>query len=179
MGGEERVQQGRRLGGQDAGHDLGPVVEPTVAHHVPERADGAQLVVVRTEDEAVDAGEHEGAGAHRARLERDDEGAAGQPPLAAGRGGGPEGDDLGVPGRVALGLAGVATRADDGAGLVEDDGTDGYVVTGERGLRLGEGQPHRAVPVVRERHAEASPTVSSKRSPKPSRRAMSESISSG
>ena len=52
--GEERVQQGGRLGGQYTGDDLGPVVESPVAHHVPQRPRGAGLVVVRTEDDAVD-----------------------------------------------------------------------------------------------------------------------------
>ena len=178
VAGEEVVQQRRRLGGEHAGHDLGPVVEAAVADHVPERADGAQLVVVRPEDEAVDPGEHEGAGAHRARLEGDDEGAAGEPPLTAGGGGGAQRDDLGVPGRVALGLAGVAARADDRAGLVEHDGADRYVVTGEGGLRLGEGEAHGLVP-GHGAHAEVRPTASSKRSPKPRRLAMSDSTSSG
>ena len=63
-------------------HDLGPVVEPPVAHDVPQRADRAGLGVVGAVDQPVDPGEHQGARAHRARLEGDHQRAAGQPPLA-------------------------------------------------------------------------------------------------
>ena len=62
--------------------DLGPVVEPAVAHDVPERAGGAGLRVRRAVDDPVDPRQHRRAGAHRAGLERHDEGAAGQPPGA-------------------------------------------------------------------------------------------------
>ena len=69
---------------QDAGDHLGPVVEAPVADHVPEAADRAGLVVVGPEDHAGHPGQDRGTGAHRARLERHDEGAALEPP-AAGR----------------------------------------------------------------------------------------------
>ena len=95
-GGEEVAQEGGGLVGQQPRRDLGAMVEPTVAHDVPQGAHGAQLVVVRPEDEAVDPGEHQRSGAHRAGLERDDEGATRQAPLATCGGRGAQRDDLGA-----------------------------------------------------------------------------------
>ena len=62
--------------------------------------DGAAFRVWRAEIEPADAGEGDGRGAHGAGLERDIEIAAGEP-LAAELGAGlPDGDELGVCGRV-------------------------------------------------------------------------------
>src|SRR6266540_7156945 len=75
LAGEEGSHQGGTLLGEHAADDLRAVVQPAVAHHVPQRADGAGLGVGRAVDEAVHPGQHEGAGAHGARLEGDDQGA--------------------------------------------------------------------------------------------------------
>ena len=52
---EEVAQQRRALHGQQAGHDLDPVVEPAVVEDPIERADRARLGVVAAEVEAADA----------------------------------------------------------------------------------------------------------------------------
>ena len=55
--GEELVEQRGRLACQDTSNDLGAVVEPSVAHDVPQRAHRARLVVEGTEDDAFDPGD--------------------------------------------------------------------------------------------------------------------------
>src|SRR3954468_9155958 len=97
---EERAEQRRGLLLEDAADDLHPMVEPGVANGVPHGAGGARLGVPGTEDEAGDAGQHEGSGAHRARFEGDDEGAPVEAPRPERVARSPEGEDLGVPGRV-------------------------------------------------------------------------------
>ena len=180
MGAEEVVEEGGGVGGEDAGDHLGAVVEAAVADDVPEAADGAGLVVVGAEDQAVDPGQDGGAGAHRARLEGDHQGAAGEPPLAAGSGGRAEGDDLGVAGGVGVGLADVAAAGDHSAGGVHDDRADRYVARRQGRTRLVEGGEHRLPPGhVGQGQAEVRPTASSNWVPKPSRRATSDSASSG
>ena len=101
--------------------------------------------VVCPEDHPIDPGQHEGAGAHRAGLERDDERAASQPPLAAGRGCCAQRDELGVPGRVAGGLAHVVAPPDDRARRIDDHGADRHVITVHRGSCLGDGCAHPGV----------------------------------
>ena len=79
---EPVTQQRAALVREHAGDDLGPVVEPSVPYDVPQRAHGAGLGVVGAVDDARDPGQHRRARAHRARLQRDDEGAAVEPPPA-------------------------------------------------------------------------------------------------
>ena len=81
---EPRTQHRSALLRQHAADHLRPDVEPAVADDVPQRPDGARLLVVRTEHQTRDAGEHQRPGTHRARLERHRERAAGQPPLPHG-----------------------------------------------------------------------------------------------
>ena len=80
-------------------------------------ADGAGLVVVRPEDDPLDPREDRGAGAHRARLERDDERAARRAatrrrPARAARSATTSAWPVGS----CVGLAHVAAAADHGAG---------------------------------------------------------------
>ena len=77
------------------------VVEAGIGAEVVERARGAGLRVGGAEDQAVDPGGPQGAGAHRARLEGDDQGHAVEAPGAPGRGGVAEAEQLGVGGGVA------------------------------------------------------------------------------
>src|SRR6185436_20921809 len=54
--GEELLQQGPALRGQDSAHYLGAVVEPAVAQDVPERAHRARLGIGRPVDHPRDPG---------------------------------------------------------------------------------------------------------------------------
>ena len=130
----------------DAGHHLGSVVETTVADDVPEAADGAGLVVVRREHDALDPGQHGRARAHGARLERHHERAALQPPLTPLRRRDPQRDDLGVAGGVVRRLPHVVARAEHPAVGIEDDGAHRHVAGRERCPRLVEREPHRVAP---------------------------------
>ena len=99
------------------------MIEPGVGAQVVQGAAGAGLGVEGAEDEAVQPGEDRRPGAHRARLEGDDEGGLVEAPGAERLGGVSEGEDLGVRGRVLAHLTFVVTLGDDLA-ADEDDGSD-------------------------------------------------------
>jgi len=124
-------QQRRTLCLADAAGDLGTVVEPPVAHHIPQRADGAGLGIPRAEHQPRDARQYECPGAHRAGLEGDRERAAVQVPRTECRTGAAQREHLGVPGRVVADFALVVRRGDHRAGRIEDDGSDRHLATGE------------------------------------------------
>lgn len=131
---EEGVEEGGAVGFEDAAADLGAVVEAAVADDVPEGADGAGLGLPGAEDEAGDAGQDEGAGAHGAGLDGHGEGAALKAPaVAEDGGGGAEGEDLGMGGGVAEALTGVAGGGELAAVTVDDDGPYGDIVAGGAG----------------------------------------------
>lgn len=79
---EEGAELACGLVGKDAGRDLKLVVEPRVMADVVEGAQGAALGVCGAKDAAVYAGVDHEAGAHEAGLQRDIDGAAGEPPAA-------------------------------------------------------------------------------------------------
>ena len=83
------------------GDDLDPVVQPAVAQHVVDRAGGARLLVPRAEHESRHARREDRARAHHARLERDDERALVEVPVAEAAAARAQRDDLGVRGGVA------------------------------------------------------------------------------
>jgi hypothetical protein len=141
---EERDEQLGRLGLQDARVDLRAVVEPRLGEDVEDAARRARLRVGRRVDHARHAREDDRARAHRARLERHVERAVEDAPRAEVRGGGAQGEHLGVRGRVLAQLALVVAGADHLA-VVDDDGADRDVVVRERQLRLGEREAHVAL----------------------------------
>ena len=65
---------------EDASRDVQPVVEAGIADEVAERSDESRLRVRSAVDEARQAREDDRARAHRARLERDVQRAACEPP---------------------------------------------------------------------------------------------------
>ena len=75
------------LGLEDAPADVDPMVEARVADDVEQRGHGAGLRVVRTEHEPVDPRQHQGAGAHRARLQGDHQRVPVESPLPSPLGG--------------------------------------------------------------------------------------------
>src|SRR5690606_38037476 len=127
---EEVLEHLRALLLADPGDHLHAVVEAGVADHVPDRSGGTGLRVPRPEHDPADPGQHERARAHRARLQRDHEGAPVQPPAGERTGRLPQGEDLGVRGGVAVGLATVTPAAEYGTVRSEDDGADRHVTSG-------------------------------------------------
>ena len=122
--------------GQDAADDLDPVVPAVIGQNVEMRTDGAELGVGRAEAERSDARQENRAGAHGARLERDEKVAAFETPVVEALSGLAQGENLGVGGRVAQGHAAVVA-ATDGGFARDDDGADRDFVFGggELGLR--------------------------------------------
>ena len=82
-GSEELVEQRGALVGQHPADHLGPVGEPPVPHHVPQRPHRAGLGLPRAENHPRHPRQHQRAGTHRARLDRHDQRAPGQPPPVA------------------------------------------------------------------------------------------------
>src|SRR5690606_34725427 len=66
---EERFEHGRALGFEHTAAHFRTVCEAPIAHHVPQRPDGARLRFPRPEDHPRHPGEHQRARAHRAGLE--------------------------------------------------------------------------------------------------------------
>src|SRR5699024_8537482 len=105
----------------------------TVAYHVPQRPDGARLLVDRCEHQPLNARQHDRTGAHGARLQRDDQSAVVQPPTPEGVRGRTQRDHLRVPGRVTVAFSHIDTLTDHGAALIEDDRPNRYVTGRLRG----------------------------------------------
>jgi len=101
------------------------MIQSRVGAELIERPHSAGFRIIAPIDQPWDAGVHDCPGTHRAGLERDVEGAIQQPPMAEGRAGFAHRDDLGVCGRVVIGLAPVGASPDDSAGrIVNDHATD-------------------------------------------------------
>ena len=124
-------EEGAQLHGgllcEDTADDLGRVRHASIAQDVAQGSGSASLGVPGAEDDAVDARGKDGARAHRAGLEGDDQRAAGQAPRSSGAARLAQGDDFGVACGVVVGLAAVPPASDDAAVLVDDDGSDGNV----------------------------------------------------
>src|SRR5437899_11163081 len=121
------------------------MVQPSIPYDIPESPRRTHLVVPGTEDKPPHTGEDERPSAHRAGLERDHQGAAVEPPLAARYGRLPQCQDLGMGGGVTGRFARIATLADDCAVYVEHDRADGNVTRGRRKRSLEQRKTHRVV----------------------------------
>lgn len=119
------------------------MVEAVVFEELVESANGAGLGVADAEDDARNAGQDDGPGAHRAGFEGDVERGAEEPPVAHGLGGLGDGDHFGVGGGVVQRLALVVGPGDDAA--VADDATaDGHLVGVACGSGFAEGHVHES-----------------------------------
>jgi hypothetical protein len=76
--GEERLEDGGAVGGEDARGNFYVMVEARVGEDFEAGADGTALGIFGTVDEARDAGLDDGAGAHAARLDGDVERCVGE-----------------------------------------------------------------------------------------------------
>ncbi len=133
MGVEEVPQQLSTFVGQYAAQNVRSMVQPPIAYDVPQRSDCAGFVVVSAEDQSVDPRQDEGTAAHGARLQRDGERAAREPPGTEPLRRSAQRQHLGVSGWVGVGLSRVC-----GAGQLipvrtDYHRTDRYVV---RPIRL-------------------------------------------
>ena len=131
---EKVAQQCGRRGFADAADDLGAVVAGGGLEDPGAVIDAAALRVVGAENQAADAEQADGVGAHRAGLQRDDQVAVWQARAAAPGGGGAQGEDFGVGGGVVVLLRAVAGAGEDAAVGADDDGADGNFAAGGGGL---------------------------------------------
>lgn len=121
---EERLEPRSRVGLEYAADHLGADRKAAVAHDVVEGSGSAGLVVPRAEHQARDVRLQKRAGAHEARLERDDERALAEVPAPEGPGRLTHRDDFRVGARVGRLLAAVATGSDDRAVGAENHRAD-------------------------------------------------------
>jgi hypothetical protein len=144
--GEEGPEPPSRLVRQHVGDHLEAVVQAGIVADREQRAHRAGLRVARAVDHTADASIHQGPGAHRAGLERDDERGAGQPPRASLLGCSPERDDLRVPGWIAGLFTNILPGREQRAVFVEHDGADGDIPPRGRFVSRSQGQLHRGGP---------------------------------
>jgi hypothetical protein len=122
--GEEGLDEGGAVGGEDAGGYFGLVVEAGVGEDFKAGADRAGFGVVATVDEARDAGLDDRASTHAARLNCDVKSGGGEAVIAKDAGGFADDGDLGVGGGVGVADGAVAGAGDDLC-VVDQDGADG------------------------------------------------------
>ena len=82
------------------------------------------LGVMGSKDHRSHAGLDKGAGTHRTRFQRDQHGAAVEPPVTQQGGGLTQGHQFGVPQRILMVLAAIASMADASSISIEDHGAD-------------------------------------------------------
>jgi hypothetical protein len=138
--GEERLEDGGAVGGEDAGGDLHLMVEARVRKDFETGANGATFGIVGAVDEVRDAGLDDGAGAHAARLDGDVQSGVGEAVVAEKAGGFAKNDDFGVGSGVAV-ADGVVARASEDLTVVDKHrsnrhfaGFGGRTSFGKRGL---------------------------------------------
>ena len=139
--GEEANQQSGGLVGQHAACHRQLVVEPGIGAQVVERAAGPGLRVGGAEHQPSHPRRHQGAGAHRARLQGDHHGDVVEPPRADHLGRVAQGQDLGVGRRVGSALALVVPGRHHHP-VADGYGPDGHVAVAGGGGRLGQCQRH-------------------------------------
>ena len=105
--------------------------------------DSAALGVVGAEDEAPDAEQADGLGAHWAGLQRDDQVAVGQAGAAAVGGGFAQGQDFGVRGGVVAGLGAVSGAGQNGPVRPQHDRTHGNFTARAGGTGFVQSIQHR------------------------------------
>ena len=140
-----RTAGARRPRREDAGDDLGAMVEARIGEDVQDASRRPRLRVGGRVDHARDPREDDRPRAHRARLQRHVERALQHPPGAKRGGGLAQRQHLGVRGRVLAQLALVAAAPDHATVVVHDDGPDRDVVMRHRRARLLQGDAHPAL----------------------------------
>src|SRR5580658_573732 len=108
---KERLQHFGAAAGQHSAANLDPVVQLRMIQNLHHRMHGPGLGVVRAVYQALHAGMHQGAGAHRARLNCNKQSAVFETMVTNGCTGLAQRDDLGVGGRVVVGDVAVPSSA--------------------------------------------------------------------
>jgi hypothetical protein len=147
-GAEEVAQQVPALALQHARGELDAVVQARVLDEVLQRAAHPGLRVARAEDQVGDPGEHDRAGAHRARLQRHVERAPEQAPVAGRLRGATDGDHLRVCRRVLQGVREVVPGRDQLA-VAHDHRADRNLSDRLRAARLLDREAHPSLETAR------------------------------
>jgi len=143
---EESCEEHRRFVGADTGHHLDLVVEARIHGEVVERAARAGVRICGAEHDLIDAGRHQRAGAHRAGLQRDNQGGALEAPGSHHLGGVSEREQLGMGSRIAGPLALVVALGDH-LTVAEHDSAHRHVVVGDGQSGLVERKLHRGIEI--------------------------------
>ena len=123
-GGKERLEEGGRFVGEDAGEDFDAVVEARMGEDLEAGTDGAAFGIVCAVNEASNASLNHGTSAHGARLDRDIESRAGEAIVGKDVSGCPKDDNFGVSGGVVVANRAIAGTGDDFL-FVDEDCADG------------------------------------------------------
>src|SRR5260370_39309048 len=111
--GEERLDHGGAIGGEDASGDFHLMVESRGGEHFKARADGAAFGIVGPVDETRDTRLDDGTRAHAAGLYCDVERGISETIVGQPAGGLAENDNFGVAGRVTIADSAVARASKD------------------------------------------------------------------
>jgi len=122
--GEERLENGGAVGGEDAGGDFYLMVEKRVGEDFETGAKSAALGIVSAIDHAQNAGLDDGAGAHAAGLDGDVKSGAGEAIVAEKAGGFAKGDDFGMGGGVIV-ANGTVVRTRQNLAITDEHSADG------------------------------------------------------
>jgi hypothetical protein len=139
--GEERLEDGGAVGGEDAGRDFYLMVETRVGEDFEAGADGAAFGIVGAVNETRDSGLNDGTGAHAAGLDGDVKSGIGKAVVAEKTGGFAESDDFGVGCRVAI-ADGAVARAGKDITVMDEHRADGDFAGCSRGARFGKSFLH-------------------------------------
>ncbi len=156
---EESAQAVRAVLGEHAARNRESVVQTRVLADREERRDRAALRVVAAVHDAADAGVDEGAGAHRAGLERDVGDDVLEPPARKLLRGSPDGDHLRMGRRIVQRLALVLTARELVTGSRDEHAADRNLADAGRDVRLRERGAHPRF-VARRRSALTASTAS-------------------
>jgi 23S rRNA pseudouridine2605 synthase len=137
------LQQRRALVAEQSAAHRRPPVARGLVEEARAVQDGAALFVVRSEDQPGDAGVADGAGAHGAGFQRDEQLQPGQAIVADDPGRRPQRQDLGVGGGIGKADGLVVRLGDDLSGSrIKDHGANRGLAGVGGGLRLGKGDAH-------------------------------------
>lgn len=146
---EECAQQVTAFLAPHPGGELDAVIQPRLAHQVVQGSGGTSFGIHRADDDALQTGQNDRTGAHRARLERDGERAAGEVPATGDASSRAQGEDLRMRGGVLVGFPTVAGLSQKLPAGPEHDRADRHVsgVPVGGGARLLEGEAHHRLVV--------------------------------
>ena len=138
---EEALEQAGTFPVQHTAGDLAGVIEARILDHVPQRAAGSGLWVVRPEHEPRDPCQHDSASAHGAWFEGDVENAVLEPPRPQGPRRLAQGDQLGMRRGILTAFGDVPTSTDDGSSA-HNEGADRHLVLLGGDVRPLQGATH-------------------------------------